>query len=443
MKNLILFVICAIFLQLPAQGQIIITIVGNGTAGYNGDGGVATAAQLNHASFITFDASGNLFISDYINGRIRKVSTTGIISTVAGNGTTGYAGDGGPATDAQINRPIGIVVDGTGNIYIADDFNHRIRKINTAGIITTIAGTGIAGFNGDGIATAVQINSPHGIAIDGLGNLLFTDCLNNRVRKISATGIITTIAGISSSAGGGDGGPATTAGVFSPYGIAIGGSGNIYFTQYGDHIIRKITASGIISTIAGTGTVGFSGDGNPATSAALRGPTGIAVDAAENIYFSDCNNYRIRRINTMNIINTIAGTGVNGDGPDGTIATLTNIGGALGVCAYNGNVYFSDFDYGRIRTFKNTVAVKDVNSISGSFNCYPNPSNGTFTIHISSPADEEVPVIVANTAGLVVHEFTVHTNEPLSISLNVPAGLYLISALANVANHTGKIIINK
>jgi hypothetical protein len=231
--------------------------------------------------------------------------------------------------------------------------------------------------------------------------------------------------------------------VFSPYGIAIGGSGNIYFTQYGDHIIRKITASGIISTIAGTGTVGFSGDGSPATSAALRGPTGIAVDAAENVYFSDCSNYRIRRINTTNTINTIAGTGVNSDGPDGTIATLTNIGGALGVCAYAGNVYFSDFDYGRIRTFKNTVAVNNVNSISGSFNCYPNPSNGTFTIHISSPADEEVPVIVANAAGQVMREFTVHTNEPLSISLNVPAGLYIISALANVVNHTGKIIINK
>ena len=217
------------------------------------------------------DASGNLYIADTGNNRIRKVSATGIITTVAGNGSAGYSGDGGPATSAQLDGPEGVAVDGSGNLYIADTCNNRIRKVSATGIITTVAGNGSAGYSGDGgPATSAQLSLPAGVAVDGSGNLYIADSGNNRIRKVSATGIITTVAGNGSPGYSGDGGPATSAQLNQPAGVAVDASGNLYIADSSNNRIRKVSATGIITTVAGNGFDGYSGDGGPATSAATQ-----------------------------------------------------------------------------------------------------------------------------------------------------------------------------
>ena len=215
---------------------IITTIAGNGIAGYSGDGGLATNAELNNPYGVAVDSNGNIYIADTNNNRIRKVnSTTGIITTIAGNGTAGYSGDGGLATNAELYYPYGVAVDSNGNIYIADTYNNRIRKVNsTTGIITTIAGNGTAGYSGDGgPATNAQLNYPYGVAVDSSGNIYIADTDNNRIRKVnSTTGIITTIAGNGNPGYSGDGGPATNAELYDPSGVAVDSNGNIYIADY-------------------------------------------------------------------------------------------------------------------------------------------------------------------------------------------------------------------
>jgi len=226
-------------LKVNASGMI--SIVAGGGFGYGGDGGPATAALLNPVEGITVDAAGNLYIADALNNVIRKVNSAGIISTVAGNNTAGFGGDGGPATNAVLDTPAKVAVDGAGNMYISDTRNHRLRKVNTSGMISTITGNGVLGVSGDGgPATAAQLLDPWGITMDGSGNLFFTD--GNRIRKINSTGIITTVAGSYSSSGfSGDGGAATAAELNSPLGVAVDGPGNIFIADVQNQRIRKVT----------------------------------------------------------------------------------------------------------------------------------------------------------------------------------------------------------
>jgi Bacterial Ig-like domain (group 2) len=243
------------------------------------------------------DRFGNVYFTDNYNQRVRKVNSAGIITTVAGTGGIGYSGDGGPATAAMLNNPDGMCSDIYGNIYICDAPGNRIRKVTTAGIISTVVGNGTAGYSGDGgAATAATINTPLGVAFDGAGNLYIADNLNHVIRKVNTSGIISTVAGNGTAGFSGDGGPATAAEINSAGGLDVDASGNIYIADYLGERIRKVTPSGIISTIAGNGTAGFSGDGGPATAAHTNAPADIALDAAGNIYFADRNNDRVRRI---------------------------------------------------------------------------------------------------------------------------------------------------
>jgi uncharacterized protein (TIGR03437 family) len=306
--------------KVSANGTIA-TVAGNGSFQFSGDGGPATSAAVGFPQAVALDASGNLFIADPFNDRVRKVSTSGIITTVAGGGGSGLSGDGGPATSAFL-VPSGLAVDVFGNLFVADTGNDRIRKISTSGIITTVAGGGNSVGDG-GPATAALLNYPQGVAVDASGNLFIADA--TRIRKVSSSGIITTSAGNGVSGFSGDGGPATSGSVSYPQGVAVDASGNLLIADTGNERIREVSAGGIITTVVGNGEFGFSGDGGPAVSASLL-PNGVAVDASGNLYIVDVSNYRVRKISPGGIITTVAGNGtpgLSGDGGPATSASLS------------------------------------------------------------------------------------------------------------------------
>lgn len=350
----------ALSISAHAQGILTVTpgrstasLAGTGTAGYSGDGSAATGAALASPSAVAYDVNGNLYLADSANHVIREVvKSSGNIITVAGTGTVGFSGDGGAATSAQLDTPTGIAVDATGNLYIADSHNQRIREVS-GGTITTIAGTGVPGFAGDGgAATSAQLDLPKGIAVDGSGHIYIADSGNNRIRKISGT-TISTIAGTGEQGYSGDGSVATAATLDSPTSVAADASGTVYVADRHNQRVRVISSAGIISTIAGSGLPtfagGFSGDGASASSAALSHPSGVSVDAAGNIYIADTNNQRIRTI-TSGVITTAAGSGDQGfSGDGGTLtAALLNTPKAAAVDA-TGALAIADTGNQRIR----------------------------------------------------------------------------------------------
>jgi sugar lactone lactonase YvrE len=338
----------------PDDSAIITTVAGNGTKGYNGDGGAAVSAELFNPIGIAFDSAGNLYIADDHNFRIRKVSPSGIITTVAGGGQMGFAGDGGAATSASLNQPHDVAVDSSGNLYIADSYNFRIRKVDSSGIITTVAGNGTEGFGGDGgAAISAELGYPGSIAVDSMGNLYIEEVLGDRrsnIRKVSTSGIISTVAGKGTTDGfSGDGGAAILAEFSYPYGVGLDSSGNLYIVDSGNNRIRKVNTSGVISTVAGGGTGGL-GDGGPATSAELNSPVGIAFDSSGNFYFADDNNQLIRKVSTSGIISTVAGNGYFGFNGDNIPATSAMLASPTDVAIdTSGNLYFTDRLNQRVR----------------------------------------------------------------------------------------------
>jgi hypothetical protein len=389
--------------SVAAATGVITTVAGNGTYGFSGDGGAATRASLNGPTGVAVDGSDNLLIADLDNNRIRRVAySSGIITTVAGTGTPGLSGDGGAATSASLNYPYGVAVDATGNLFIADTYNNRIRSvaaatgiINTAvgggsggdgapatfallattygvaadssgnlfiadswdsrirrvdastGTITTVAGNGTYGFTGDGgPATSAGLSYPTGVAVDSSGNLLIADAFNQRIRRVDAsTGTIATVAGDGTAAYSGDGEAATSASLNYPYSVAVDSSGNLFVADTHNNVIRRVDVlTGIITTVAGNGTAAYSGDGGIATSASLNTPWGVAVDNSDNLFVSDGINNRIRRVDaSTGIITTVAGNGTAGFSGDGGAATSASLSNPAGVAVDSAdNLFFAD-----------------------------------------------------------------------------------------------------
>ncbi len=333
------------------QAEVITTVAGGGTIS-PGDGGAATAAQLGHLAGVAVDGAGNLYIADASDNRVRKVTAaTGVITTVAGTGASGFNGDGQPATAADLNNPTGVAVDGAGNLYIADTYNNRIRFVAAGtGQISTVAGSGTYGYNGDNIAaTTANLAAPARIAVDSAGNLYIADQYNQRVRRVdAATGMITTVAGTGAAGFNGDGMAATAAQLYLPLGVCLDGAGNLFIADYMNSRIRKVEG-GIISTVAGTGIGGFSGDGGPAALAQVNGPTDVAMDASGTLYIADFSNDRIRKV-AGGIITTVTGTGINGFSGDGGPAALAQVNEPVDVATdASGTLYIADYMNNRIR----------------------------------------------------------------------------------------------
>ena len=265
----------------PSTPGVITTLAGNGKLGFLGDRGPATSASMMEPHGVAVDARGNVYFADSGNLRIRRVATDGTIDTIAGNGVFGHSGDGGFAIAARMMHPSGVAVDTRGNVYIADTSNNRIRKVNARGIITTLAGDGADRFRGDGEpANLASLSVPMGVAVDTRGNVYIADTNNDRIRKVATNGVITTLARLN-----------------DPNALAVDRSGNVYITSWSSALIRRMAAdTGTIDTIAGNGYVGFSGDKGPATLASMDYPNGVAVDDSENVYFTDTHNKRIRKV---------------------------------------------------------------------------------------------------------------------------------------------------
>ncbi len=326
----------------PVDERLMTTVAG----GASGDGGAAIQARLRDPYGVAVDGSGNLYIADTDNHRIRKVDAgTGNISTVAGDGTGDFGGDGGAATAAQLEEPFDVVVDGSGNLYIADRDNDRIRKVDAStGNISTIAGGG-TNSTGTGIpAVQARLRDPYGVAVDGSGNVYIADGGRRRIRKVDTSGTITTVAGTGNY---GDGGPAVQATLHFPHGMVVDGSGNLYIADTDNHRIRKVDAdTGNISTVAGTGAAGYSGDNGAATAAQLNFPD----DVAGNLYIADRDNHRIRKVDPSGTITTVAGTGQSGYGGDGTAADAAQLDFPYRLAAdAAGNLYVADAANHRIR----------------------------------------------------------------------------------------------
>jgi len=438
------------------RAGVITTIAGCLTTSTYAASGPATTTFLGNPTGLSVDNSGNVYIADQVYDCIREVNDSGMMDVVAGDYIAyrgWFTGDNGPATDAAMNGPYGVALDQIGNVYIADANNQRIRKVDTSGTITTIGGNGISGFSGDGgPATDAQLYDPYAIAVDNLGNTYIADTHNNRIRKINSSGIISTVAGSGSGIGGygGDGGPATDAYLFYPAGVAVDNSGSIYIADEANNRIRVVNTSGIITTIAGTGVAGFSGDGAAATAATLFQPIGVTVDNYGNVYFADRGNDRVRKISpgcpapilgpltgrdSVNIDSVIQLTeilpGGSWSSSDGTIATVSS-GFITGLTPGIDTIKYTLLnDCGTVIAEK-IIYVLGAGAASGTQNVpksvpsatvYPNPAGSEIAI---SSSVKIMTVAVSNVLGQVMCNQTCNSQKVKLNVASLPAGIYYV-----------------
>ncbi len=438
---LILIFSCTCFIS-RAQVNIITTIAGTGTAGYSGDGGPALSAKLNDPYAVAVDRDHNLLFCDGSNHTIRKIDlSTGVITTIVGTGLGGFAGDGGPASAAKLFLPQGVFAHSDGTIYISDGGNHRIRKVSSAGVISTIAGTGIAGMNGDGgPAINAELYAPAGLTIKG-DYLYVSDCLNNKIRKIDlVTGIITTFAGTGLAGYSGDSGLGINASFYSVLDVEIDNIGNLYVSDSWNGVIRKINiASNIVSTIVGSGAIGYSGDNGLATSAKLNEPTQIFVDKHDNLFIADYRNGAIRRVDAFTkIITTVAG-GIPGFGGDGGPATNAKLK-CTDVCVDDdGNIYIMDYVNHRIRKVSSGVAVNDIDKKAIEAKLFPNPTTGVFSVQV--PAGISL-LTIYNIGGVAVLSQTITTGTAEVDLSGFPSGIYLVYVRSGDQLYVNKVMKN-
>jgi DNA-binding beta-propeller fold protein YncE len=342
---------------MATQSWIITTAVGTGEKGYAGDGGPATRAQLNGPFDVGFDTSGNLYFSDTFNHCIRRVdAATSVITTLAGCGEPGYSGDGGPATGARFNEPYGIAIDRSGNVYVADRHNHCVRRIEAAsGIVTTFAGNGCAGFGGDdGPAARAAMSEPNGLALDPAQSRLFiADVADHRVRVVDlASGTIGTFAGTGEAEHSGDGGPATKAGIYGARAVKVAGDGTVYILERQGSTLRATDPrTDIITTLAGTGVRSYTGDNGPAFAATFDAPKELTIDREGNLLIVDTENHAIRKIDIRSkILATVVGNGRQGGDGDGGPATAASLDRPHGAAvAPDGSIYIGDTNNHRVR----------------------------------------------------------------------------------------------
>ena len=472
---------------------IINTVAGNGTNGYAGDGGAATSAGLSQPGCVTLDATGNLFIADSGNrrvrrlgtngvintvaggglggdggaatnaslagpssvaldvtgnllivdgGRLREVGSNGVINTAAGNGTNGYAGDGGAATNASLNGPFGVAVSATDNRFISDRYNHCVRQVDTNGIITTLVGTGPGRFGDGGVAVYAGLNGPTAVAVDAAGDLFIADAGNNRIRKVDTNRTITTLAGNGTNGFSGDGGPATNAGLNAPSSLAVDATGNVFITDYGNGRIREVGTNGVITTVAGNGGSENYLDvnvlGSVATNVSFYKPNGVAVDTAGNLFIEDHFQVRIREVGVNGIITSVAGNGGFGFSGDGGVATNASLGGFPGGLSsypyetylFNGlavdaagNLFIADVNNNRIRK----VTFSRANLLA----------NGSLVLNNVSPVDMgNYSVIITTASGSV-------TSSVVNLNLQLPPLATVFTANNGLCSFTWSAVSNQ
>jgi hypothetical protein len=416
------------------HGQVITTIAGVGLNGYSGDGGPATDARISIPGHGVFDKDGNFYFNQRSTHRVRKITPTGIISTFAGIGIAGYNGDNIPATDAKFDNPLGISIDRHDNIYISDASNHRLRKIDRiTGLISTVAGNGSAGFTGNGgQATAASLNLPSSVCVDTFGNIYINDYFNYRIRKVNATiGIITTVAGNSNYGYSSDGGLADTTRINFAFGIATDKANNLYIADVNNYRIRKVDAvTGIMSTVAGNGSGIYTGENVPALSEGIH-PFDIAFDKNGTLFFADQFNSRIRKIASFGLIVTVAGNGTNGFGGDGGPATNAKLynpeGLAIDTC---GNLYIGDGQNNRIRKVTLNPTCEPITSVNtvkaNDANFTISPNPTSSTITLTST--EKINTLsITNAVGEVVSEQHYAGKEQVEVNVaHLPRGMYMV-----------------
>jgi len=432
---------------VTAQAQFtdIVTIAGNGTQGYGGDGGAATNAMLAGPTSITLDNEGNVYFSDYLNFCVRKITPSGEITLFAGVPTVGgYSGNGGFAASANM-WPHGIIMDKNNNMYVSENDVDVIRMISNTGIISSFAGLSELGYTGDGAyADTCRMDAPFGMAFDDTGNLYFADAGNNVIRKINTSGIITTVVGIGLAGYGGDGGDALSALLDSPFDVAVDKLGDIYISDTKNNRVRMVNAaSNIITTVAGTGVAGFNNDTIPAVTALLNYPTGICLDSAHNLYICDAHNNLVRMVDSNGTIWRIAGNRTAGFGGDHGPANDAALYNPFGVVADNmGNIYIADDNNQRIRKTYNPLGVHNLNN-AVSVNIYPNPFTGHVFVNGLAVGDKVCLYNMIGQAVTATTEITHAGQNSLNVSDALAPGVYYLQAWDDAGNKKAVVKVNK